>query len=67
MEVRSPRIRVTEAALILGCSKSTVWAWVKKGYLPQPHKVGNRFTYWLRDEIEMAAISGVTKKAGLEV
>lgn len=55
MEIVSPRMRVKEVAAKLGCAVSTVWAWVKAGYLPQPHKVGSRFTYWLRDEIEAIA------------
>lgn len=49
------RIRVRVVAKILGCSVSTVWAWVKKGYLPKPHRVGSRFSYWIRAEIEAIA------------
>lgn len=46
-----PRIRVKEVASILGCSVSTVWAWVRAGHVPQPHRVGSRFTFWMREEI----------------
>lgn len=53
-----PRIRVKEVARILGCGVSTVWAWVKKGYVPKPQRVGSRFTYWLRADIEAIAKNG---------
>lgn len=46
-----PRIRVKEVARILGCSVSTVWAWVRAGLIPQPTRVGTRFSFWLREEI----------------
>lgn len=52
-----PRIRVKEVARILGCSVSTVWAWSKAGLIPRPTRVGNRFTFWLRDEILNYAIN----------
>lgn len=54
-QARHERIRVKEVAAELRCSVSTVWAWVKAGYIPKPYKIGNRFTYWLRSEIEAAA------------
>lgn len=53
--VSSQRIRVKTVATLLGCSVSTVWAWAKKGYIPQPRRVGSKFTYWLRSEIEAVA------------
>lgn len=49
------RLRVKEVAFLLGCSVSTVWAWVKKGYLPPPHRIGTRFSFWLREEVEGVA------------
>lgn len=52
---QSPRIRVKAVAQLLDCSVSTVWAWVKKGLLPPPHRVGTRFSYWLKAEIEAIA------------
>lgn len=55
-----PRMRVREVAKRLGCSVSTVWAWVKKGYLPKPRKVGTKFSYWLRSEIEEIALGKET-------
>lgn len=51
----SKRIRVKTVAALLGCSVSTVWAWAKKGYIPRPKRVGSKFTYWLRSEIEAVA------------
>ena len=50
-ETLCPRIRVNEVARILGCSVSTVWAWVRAGLIPQPTRVGTRFSFWLREEI----------------
>lgn len=50
-ETLCPRIRVKEVAYILGCSVSTVWAWVRAGIIPQPMRVGSRFSFWLREEI----------------
>ena len=50
-ETLCPRIRVKEVARILGCSVSTVWAWVRAGLIPQPTRVGTRFSFWLREEI----------------
>lgn len=51
----SPRIRVKEVVALLGCSVSTVWSWTKRGIIPAPQRVGPRFTYWLRNDIEAAA------------
>ena len=58
----SPRIRVKEVAALLNCSVSTVWAWAKKGIIPAPQ----RFTYWLRADIETAATADLNtfKEAG---
>lgn len=53
----SPRIRVKEVAALLGCSVSTVWSWTKRGIIPAPQRVGPRFTYWLRSDIEAVATS----------
>lgn len=50
-----PRIRVKEVAHILGCSVSTVWAWARTGLIPQPTRVGTRFSFWLREEIQKIA------------
>lgn len=50
-EILCPRIRVKEVAHILGCSVSTVWAWARAGLIPQPTRVGSRFSFWLREEI----------------
>lgn len=62
----SPRIRVKEVAALLNCSVSTVWAWAKKGIIPAPQRIGPRFTYWLRADIETAATADLNtfKEAG---
>jgi len=54
-KIKSPRLRADEVAAILNCAKSTVWKWAKEGRIPAPHKEGNRFTYWLRTEVEAFA------------
>lgn len=54
-ETVCPRIRIKEVALILGCSVSTVWAWARAGHIPQPTRVGTRFSFWLREEIQKIA------------
>lgn len=54
----SPRIRVREVSQLMGCSVSTVWSWVRRGLLPEPHRVGTRFSYWIRSEIEALAVRG---------
>jgi excisionase family DNA binding protein len=55
MNTISPRIRVKEVAQILGCSVSTIWAWVKNGHIPALYRIGARFSYWLRSDIEAIA------------
>lgn len=62
--VECPRIRVKEVAQILGCGVSTVWAWARAGYIPQPMKVGSRFSFWLRNDIERIAYEGKNKNGG---
>lgn len=37
-----------------GISRDTVWAWVKKGQLPQPHKIGEQMTRWRVGELRAA-------------
>ena len=55
--VQSIRIRADEVAAILGIGKSTVWALTKKDpHFPQPQRMGARFTYWLRNEVEAYAV-----------
>lgn len=51
-------IRDTEAARIIGCSKSSFWRRVADGTFPQPVKIGG-LSRWLKtdiiDAIELAA------------
>lgn len=35
-----------------GIGRSTVWAWVKDGFLPAPRKLGQRTTRWDSDELD---------------
>lgn len=51
----SPRVRLPELMEILQCSRSGVYAQIKRGLLPPPYKAGLRFSYWLRDQVELAA------------
>ena len=45
-------LRVKDVADLLGCSVSTVWSWVRKGYLPRPYRIGSRFSFWNQQDIE---------------
>ncbi len=44
-------IRPKEARAYLGISESTLWLWVKKGYL-HPTKITNRVTVFNIDELD---------------
>ena len=46
-------LRAREVAAMLGCGRSSVWKWSQVNpKFPKPRKQGNRFTYWLREEVE---------------
>lgn len=44
LPAEAPLLRVTEAAKLIGCSKSTYYALAAKGVLPRPIKLGFGFT-----------------------
>lgn len=48
----APCMRPKEAAAFLGCGISTLWRWTKQGLLPEPQRIGARFTYWRREDLE---------------
>ena len=45
-------VRQFQAAKILGVTKETIRSWIKRGYLPQPVKIGPRASGWLREDFE---------------
>ena len=50
-------LRVEDVARLFNCSVTSVWRWTRAGTLPQPHRIGQRFTFWKREEIETALAS----------
>lgn len=58
-QIMPTRIKDKAVAAILGCCKSTVWAWTKsRPNFPQPRREGPHFTFWLRHEVEAYALHG---------
>lgn len=45
-----PLCRIDDFLPLLPIGRSTVWAWVKNGLFPKPHKRGGR-TVWHRADI----------------
>ena len=44
--------RINEVAELFGICKVSVYAWINSGKLPQPKRMGNRFTYFLKEDID---------------
>ena len=44
-------VRISVLVAILGCSKATIWRWVKASKFPSPKKLGPRITVWNVAEI----------------
>ncbi|MBR4490830.1 AlpA family phage regulatory protein [bacterium] len=49
------RLRIDDVADILNCSRCFVYRQIRLGLVPPPRKIGRRYSFWLRDEIEKAA------------
>ncbi len=47
-------IRINEMLELYGCSRATLWRWVKSGKVPAPKKLGERITAWQVGEIREA-------------
>lgn len=47
-----PCLRPKEAAAYIGCGLSTLWRWARLGIVPPPQKIGLKYTYWLREDLE---------------
>lgn len=45
-------LRVRDVVGRVPVSKSTWWAWVRKGYAPRPMKVGQNVTCWRASDID---------------
>lgn len=45
-------LRLPAVLAMIGCSKPTIYLWIKKGEFPQPLKIGPKASGWLLSEIE---------------
>ena len=57
MEINAPAagrrlLRPREVMARIGCSRVTLWRWVREGRFPPPIRPGPNFTAWPEDEIE---------------
>ena len=50
--LRQEFIKPRDLMRLYGISRSTVFRWIKKGVLPQPHRITCRIVGWDRDEIK---------------
>jgi len=50
--LRQEFIKPRDLMRLYGISRSTVFRWIKKGVLPQPHRITRRIVGWDRDEIK---------------
>ena len=51
MQERVKYIRMPQVREIVPMSKSTIWAKVKTGEFPAPHKLSTRITAWKESDI----------------
>ena len=54
-----PTMRLKEVSAYFSCSDSTIWRLCKNPKFPQPRRLGKRYTYWLRAEVEEFALQGL--------
>ncbi len=47
-------MRAKDVAAFMGCAVSTVWRWSQEGVIPKPSRMGPRFSFWRRSQIERA-------------
>ena len=47
-------MRAADVARFMKCAQSTVWKWVERGILPKPTRMGSRFSFWRKSQIERA-------------
>jgi prophage regulatory protein len=45
------RLSEREVAALAGIGRSTLWAHVRRGRFPAPHRLGSRFTRWRAGEV----------------
>lgn len=63
MKYERKLLKVAEVAEVLGIGRSTVWAHVKSGKVPQPIKIGGA-TRWRQSEIEQLVAASLTFTTG---
>lgn len=44
-------LKVTTVAAMIGCGRSTVWAWVKEGKFPPPKNWGRNMSRWRAGDV----------------
>lgn len=52
MTSKTQILRLPSVLTMIGCSKPTLYSWVRKGVFPAPLKIGPKATGWLLSEIE---------------
>jgi predicted DNA-binding transcriptional regulator AlpA len=61
-DIRPALLNDADVARLLGVHRSTVWAWLDAGLIPQPRRIGvayrggrkcSRSTRWLRSDLEL--------------
>lgn len=57
-------VRPCDAVRILGISRATLYAWISKGKIVPPQKIGKSFTFWPRN-IFYAWIDDTFKKSNI--
>jgi len=50
-------LRIGRVAEKLGVSRTTIWRWERRGYLPPKRQIGPNIVGWLESEIEAFAKS----------
>lgn len=43
--------RIGEVVRIVGCSRASIYSWMREGHFPKPRKLGPRAVGWLASEI----------------
>ena len=56
-----PLLKDSEAATMLGCSKSTLWRRVADGTVPRPVKIGG-MSRWLQSEIKAVIEQAIAQR-----
>ncbi len=47
-----PWYRVEDMVRLFDVTERCIWTWVSQGRLPQPRRIGRRWTRWPKEEID---------------